>query len=284
MEKNDQTPHKQGENRPGQPPLVSIITIVLNGEGSIRRTMESVLQQSYPNIEYIVIDGGSTDNTVALIREYEKEISHWQSEGDTGISDAFNKGIRLAHGEIVGLLNAGDWYPEDAVQCAVEQFEKEPALGVVCGAVQFYRGSEKEYLCFSEPEYLKRDMSITHPSCFLISVLYDRFGGFSPSYRLAMDYELLLRLQVNGVRFLSIPTVLANMQHDGVSEANWQKGLAETHRARKELLSPSLYTSTAYYFFLVCKRSARILLEKCGCDSLLAFYRARLALVKKYRP
>ncbi len=265
-------------------PLVSIITIVLNGENSIRRTIESVLTQSYPGIEYIVIDGGSTDGTVAIIQEYENRITHWQSGKDHGISDAFNKGIALAKGAIVGLINAGDWYCDDAVQCVVDTFQKNTGLGVLCGALQFYREREKAYLCFSEPDLLEKEMSVTHPSCFVRSELYATCGSFSREYRFAMDYELLLRLKVHGAQFLSIDTALANMEHDGVAEKNWQKALAETHRARNELLEKSFYTSGFYYHFLVCKRRIRIILESLGCDSLLSFYRARLALVKKQKP
>lgn len=265
-------------------PLVSIVTIVLNGEASIRRTIESVLGQSYTNIEYIIIDGGSTDNTVAIIKEYEDRITHWQSGKDHGISDGFNKGIRLASGEVIGLINAGDWYCDDAVQCVVNTFQKEIDIGVLCGALQFYKGTERAYLCFSEPDLLEREMSVTHPSCFVRSELYSTFGLFSTGYRFAMDYELLLRLKINGAQFLSIDTALANMQHDGVAEENWQEALAETHKARNELLGKSLYTSSFYFHFLMLKRRIRIILENSGCDALIAFYRARLAFVKKQKP
>lgn len=270
----------QKEEKPVSP-LVSIITIVLNGEASIRKTIESVLGQSYSNIEYIVIDGGSTDNTVAIIKEYEDRITHWQSVKDYGISDGFNKGIRLARGEITGLINAGDWYLADTVQCVVDTFKKEVDLGVLCGAVQFYKGEEKAYLCFSVPDLLEKEMSVTHPSCFVRSELYSRFGLFSGEFKFAMDYEMLLRLKVNGVQFLSIDIALANMQHDGVAETHWREALAETHRARNELLGKSLYTSNFYFYFLVLKRRIRIFLERSGCDCLIAFYRARLAFVKK---
>jgi len=264
-------------------PLASIITIVLNGEADIRRTIESVLGQSYPNIEYIVIDGGSEDNTIPIIREYESQIAHFQSEKDAGISDGFNRGIRLASGAIIGLINAGDWYSSNAVESVVELFQKNGDLGVLCGALQFYKGKEKEYCCFSEPRLLKRDMSVTHPSCFVRSELYARFGDFSNQYKLAMDYELLLRFKVNGAQFMATETVFANMEHDGISEENWQDALAETHRARSELLGNSFYAGRIYYIFLVCKRKVRMFLERAGADSVLAFYRSKLALVKKFK-
>jgi len=264
-----------------QQPLVSIITIVLNGEKEIRQTMDSVLQQSYGAVEYIVIDGGSTDATVSILKEYDSQLTVWQSGPDNGISDAFNKGIKLAKGEIVGLINAGDWYEPDAIQCVVDAFVAGTEVGVVCGALQFWKGVQREYLCDSVPELLEREMSVTHPSCFVLTSLYRRCGMFSEEYKLAMDYELLLRLKMKGTVFIALDTVLANMQHDGISEENWKKALQETHRARRELLGGSFFSTIWYYYFLTMKRGTRILMERLGLNGLLHFYRSRLALVKK---
>lgn len=265
-------------------PLVSIITIVLNGESSIRQTIESVLDQHYEVIEYLVIDGGSSDNTVSILREYDSQIDFWQSEPDKGISDAFNKGIRVAQGDIIGLLNAGDWYETDTVQRVVETFLAHRGVGVVCGSLQFWKGAQREYRCCSVPRLLGREMTVTHPTCFVRAELYRSLGLFATDYKLAMDYELLLRFKQQGVRFVSLDSVLANMQHDGVSEENWKRALQETHRARCELLESSLYTSRSYYCFLLVKRQLRIFLEKLGWSSLLKLYRSRLAPVKKTKP
>ncbi len=262
-------------------PLVSIITIVLNGEAFIRQTIASVLQQSYGAIEYIVIDGGSHDNTVSILREYDSKIDFWKSEPDKGISDAFNKGIHAAQGDVIGLINAGDWYETDTVQRVVDTFLADRAVGVVCGALQFWKGVQREYLCHSVPQLLGREMTVTHPTCFVRAELYHSFGLFSPDYKFAMDYELLLRFKQQGAKFLSRESVLANMQHDGISEENWKKALQETHRARTELLEKSCYTSWGYYCFLLLKRQLRVFLEKLGWKGLLHFYRSRLALVKK---
>ena len=272
---------KRDKQGGGDHPLVSIITIVFNGEEHIRQTIDSVLQQSYTPIEYIIIDGGSQDGTVSIIREYEEIIDFWQSEPDAGVSDAFNKGILAARGELIGLINGGDWYETDAVKRVVRVFEGNREVGVVCGALQFWKGRKREYLCHSVPHLLKREMTVTHPTCFVRAELYHRLGLFSTDYTLAMDYELLLRFQRQGVKFLSLESVLANMQHDGVSETNWKMALQETHKARTALLGRSIFTCRGYYFFLVAKRQLRIVLEKLGWTSLLRFYRGKLALVKK---
>lgn len=273
----------QGIDVQGGPghPLVSIITIVFNGELSIRHTIDSVLRQSYDSIEYIVIDGGSRDRTVSIIREYEAKIDYWQSEPDKGISDAFNKGIGAARGEFIGLVNAGDWYEADTVKRVVETFLAEPEVGVVCGVLQFWKGLKREYLCHSVPALLEREMTVTHPTCFVRASLYRHCGLFATDYKFAMDYELLLRFKRQGNKFLAIESVLANMQHDGVSEENWKRALQETHRARAELLDTSFFTTKSYYYFLMVKRHARILLERLEFNQLIRLYRRRLALVKK---
>lgn len=268
----------QGE--PGHP-LVSIITIVFNGESSIRQTIDSVLRQSYDSIEYIVIDGGSHDRTVSIIREYEAKIDYWQSEADKGISDAFNKGIGAARGEFIGLINAGDWYETDTVKRVVETFLAEPEVGVICGAMQFWKGLKREYLCHSVPALLEREMTVTHPTCFVRASIYRHCGLFATDYKFAMDYELLLRFKRQGNKFLAIESVLANMQHDGVSEENWKRALQETHRARTELLDTSFFTTKSYYYLLMVKRQVRILLERLELNQLIRLYRRRLALVKK---
>ena len=264
-------------------PLVSIVTIVRNGEEHIRKTIESVLQQSYDPIEYIIIDGKSEDNTVSILREYDKKIDLWQSEPDDGISDAFNKGVRAARGDIIGLINCGDWYEDEAVQRVVDAFSVNQEVGVVCGTLQFWKRENRQYCCPSAPRLLEREMTVTHPTCFIRSVLYRRFGLYSTDYRLAMDYELLLRFKRQGVQFLSLEDVLANMQHDGTSEENWKNALQETHKARAALLENSFFTGHGYYLFLVAKRQLRIVLEKFGWNGFIRVYRSRLALVKKYK-
>ncbi|MEE4243252.1 MAG: glycosyltransferase family 2 protein [Desulfopila sp.] len=263
--------------------MISVITIVLNGENELRQTINSVLQQTYERVEYIVIDGGSADGTVAILKEYEPHLAYWSSEKDKGISDAFNKGIARAKGEIVGLINAGDWYEPDTLEQVAAVFQRDKSVDVVCGTLQFWKGKCREYLCTSVPQLLECEMSVTHPTCFVRKESYSRAGLFSLDYKMAMDYEMLLRLKKLGCRFVSLNCVLANMQHYGVSEENWQAALHETHRARKALLGSSFYTTIWYYWFLYLKRRIRLLLEELGWERVLRFYRKRIALVKKFK-
>src|ERR1044072_3693479 len=104
-------------------PTVSIITVVFNAEKHLEQTINSVLAQTFTDIEYIIIDGGSTDGSVGIIKKYEGQLSYWISEKDKGIADAFNKGITRATGEIIGLINADDWYEPDTVRLVVEHMQ-----------------------------------------------------------------------------------------------------------------------------------------------------------------
>ncbi len=97
-------------------PVISIITIVFNGEKYLDQTIRSVLDQNYPSVQYIIIDGGSTDNSINIIKKYEKDLYFWISEKDNGISDAFNKGIARATGDIIGIINADDWYEHNTFE------------------------------------------------------------------------------------------------------------------------------------------------------------------------
>jgi glycosyltransferase involved in cell wall biosynthesis len=275
--------HRRDEADNERRPLLSIVTVSLNCGDQLQKTMESVLQWPADQVEYIIIDGGSTDETIDLLREFDSRLEYWVSEPDAGISDAFNKGISLCRGTVIGLLNAGDWYEHDALQSVRTGFIENPDAGVLCGRLQFRHGREKAYCTDSVPELLSKDMSVAHPSCFVKSSVYHRLGGFHPEYRLAMDYELLLRFFVAGVVFARTSAVLTNMQHDGVSELCWQRALHETHRARRQYIPRSFYAGGIYLRYLIARRYVRFLLQSLGLHGLIEFYRKHLAAVKKVR-
>ena len=119
-------------------PLISIITVVRNGEVHLEEAIKSVLNQSYGNIEYVVIDGNSTDSTLDIIRKYEDRIDYWISEPDKGISDAFNKGIALCKGEWIGIINADDWYELDTFNNIIQQ-AKASNSSVIYGNMQVWK-------------------------------------------------------------------------------------------------------------------------------------------------
>ena len=204
-------------------PLVSIITVTLNSEKTIRDTIESVVNQTYKNIEYIIIDGCSSDKTLEIVNEYKGFISKIISEPDSGIYDAMNKGVALSKGEIIGIINSDDYYLPDSIQKVVEYSIQNPKIDVFHGNItkmDFLNGTEyvsKPCLNFEE---LKYKNIIRHPATFVRKETYERFGLFSKKYRIAGDRELMLRIYTHGGAFYYIDDIFAVMYTGGVSSAN----------------------------------------------------------------
>lgn len=260
-------------------PLVTVITPVLNGEKYLEQTIQSVINQTYPNVEYIIIDGGSTDGTLDIIKKYEDEIDYWVSERDKGISDAFNKGITTALGEIIGIINADDWYELNAVNIVVAQF-LDKRVDVVHGMLRYWYKADKTELFFGNDALLFKEMTINHPTTFVSSKCYKRFGLFREDFRCAMDYEWLLRVKINGATFLYINQVIANMRSSGKSDSQWRQALYEVAKA-KSLHLPNTKMHFFYFFYQIIKRSIRILLEWLRLHFIIRFYHANFSLVKK---
>jgi glycosyltransferase involved in cell wall biosynthesis len=257
-----------------QNPLISVVTVVLNGRNKIEKSIESVSRQQYGNIQHIVIDGGSTDGTIDFLKEHESEVAAWLSEPDAGISDAFNKGIRLAKGELVGILNAGDWYEPDTLTRIAEAYRLHPEIDVFCGAICLKSGSGSDLVCQSAPLLIDKETSVYHPTVFVKRSAYERFGMFDVDYRVAMDYELLLRFKRQGGKFLSLEYVLANMTLDGLSFDSWSFGLKEVRKARSKYFP---YHNVAYHYLsAVMKNLVARGLNKIGLTPVYhAYWRLR---------
>ncbi|MCR9141954.1 MAG: glycosyltransferase [bacterium] len=260
-------------------PLVSVVTVVLNREATLPDAMRSVFEQSYGGeIEYILIDGGSSDGTVDLIRSASDRIAVWISEKDGGISDAFNRGLALANGEIIGILNSDDWYESDTIDRVVAAFRESPGVGVACGRLQYWKGDQADAIFPSRPEQLGVDMTVNHPTMFVHRELYERGGLLKLDYRYAMDYELALRFQAMGARFASIDGVLANMRYDGAADRNWYRSLREMRKAQREIY-PGRF-AFAYALKFLRSVTAR-LLAALGLGGLNRFYRSRISRFRR---
>ncbi len=213
-------------------PLVSIITASFNSERTIARTLDSIVAQSYPNIEVIVIDGGSTDGTVPIVSSYEQSMNgrlKWISEKDHGMYDAMNKGIERSSGELIGILNSDDWYEPDAVETMVKVFTTNNSA-VLYGILR-YMDAEHETMLYRMHHDSLNDGMITHPTCFVPRSLYTQFGKFDLRYRLSSDYDLMLRFQSNGVTFIPVDKIIANFSLGGLSTIDTE-GLIEGLRIR----------------------------------------------------
>lgn len=204
---------------------VSIITVCKNSEATIRQTIESVLHQTYKNMEYIIIDGGSTDRTTEIIEEYRIVFEgrlQYISERDHGIYEAMNKGILRATGEIIGIINSDDWYEADAVERVVKCFKATNAEAVYGEMWLINQKEEREY-------HTWQSSFPPHPGTFIRREIYQRYGMFETEYRIAADRELLLRFMTAGIHFEHIDAILANFRRTGISNRRILECAEETY-------------------------------------------------------
>jgi glycosyltransferase involved in cell wall biosynthesis len=215
-------------------PLVSIITVCFDAEATITETIESVLRQSYANIEYIIVDGGSTDGTVDIIRSYEARFGdrmRWTSAKDDGIYHAMQKGIDGAKGEVVGILNSDDWYEPHTVEDVVRSYRVNGS-GVYYGILRVLREGKLEELKSVAPEYLFRDV-VGHPAYFVSRDVYVTHGSFDLQYRFAADYDLMMRYHRMGIAFWSVEKILATYRQGGRSGQSGLNTLLEQLSIRR---------------------------------------------------
>lgn len=180
-------------------PLVSIVTPSFNQEKFLRLTIESVLSQDYPNLEYSIIDGGSSDGSVEIIQEYENSLSYWESIPDKGQTDAINKGFARAKGKYLAWLNSDDIYQPGAVSEAVDCLENHPEIGMVYGDCDFIDAQGRRIGQFPAAQTnlsrLRRGyVHIPQQSSFFRADLWHRVGPLDPSFYFAMDYDLWVRI------------------------------------------------------------------------------------------
>lgn len=200
----------------GEDLKVSIITVSLNSANTIEQTILSVLNQSYQNIEYIIVDGMSMDGTVEIIQKYEDRWDCFIHEKDEGLYDAMNKGIAHASGDIVGIINSDDWYEENAVEKVVECF-RETDAEVAYGRMRVLKNEEVIGISPQEEMRLIWTNGFPHPAVFVKRSIYKEYGCYDTDYRIVADYDLGLRLYTAGVRFGYIDAILANFRRGGLS-------------------------------------------------------------------
>lgn len=207
---------------------ISVITVCLNSEKTIEQTIQSVINQNDDNYEYLIIDGRSTDRTLEIVGKYKNNIAEIISEPDSGIYDAMNKGIALASGDIIGIINSDDWYEPKAFEKVRKCFQESDTEAVYGRMNLIYENGETEILIPSDIEKIRYEMEIPHPTVFLKKELYERYGVFQLRYAIAADYEFILKLYVKGVRFTYIDQSLANFRMGGISVQQGETCIKET--------------------------------------------------------
>lgn len=241
---------------------VSIITVSYNSIGTISDTIKSVLAQTYPDIEYIIIDGSSTDGTIELINSFGKSISKFISEPDNGIYDAINKGIRLSTGNIVGIINSDDFFYDNNVIERVVGLFKEHDIDAVFGDAQFVDPikTSKIVRYYSSKLFdvgkFKYGFMPAHPSFYVKRELFEKLGYYKTNYKIAADFELLVRfLYINQIecKYLEMPFV--SMRTGGISN----KSIHNKYILNKEIARACKENGIrTNYFFIYLKYLAKI--------------------------
>lgn len=216
------------------PIILSIITIVLNGESHLEQTIKSIISQKTTSVEYVIKDGLSTDKTHQIIKQYSHSIDKFIIKKDEGISHAFNQSIASTSGEYILFVNADDWLEDDAIKLIISKINESvhQVPTILTFGTNFWTNNKISNSAFSNPNEIKYGPSIHHSSTVFSKLAFTKHGLFKKGYKLAMDYELLLRFKQNGVNFKNFKEIIANRRLGGVSYKNNIAAIKETFKAR----------------------------------------------------
>lgn len=231
-----------------QKPLITIITIVFNDEKFIEQTILSILTQTYANVEYIIIDGGSTDKTVDILKKYNDQIDYWISGKDNGIYDAMNRGIQLAQGEMIGLINSGDYCDQNALESFAAACSSKIACYYTDNFIVF--DSMKMVTRKKASFNYRRGMPICHQSLFIAMKTYREIGLYSLKYRLLSDYDFFLKiLKDKNYIFKYVPEAKVFAREGRSNSALMYKMAAESINVAWQKLSTNDFL---FFFFYWC--------------------------------
>ena len=241
-------------------PKISIITVCYNSAAHIEEAIQSVLNQSYEHKEYIVIDGGSKDTTLDIIEKYRDRIDYFVSEPDKGISDAFNKGIKAATGDIIGICNSDDILASKTLQNIADNYEDGVEIYRMDEIIKNFDTGEEFYL---KPtlEFPKIPVNAQpcHMGCFVTKDAYNKYGLYDLSMKYCMDAEFLRRLTYNGAKYKYIPEVCGYFRKGGASSSNENKMRNERRVLVKRYGGSRVDAELMVVFFIVKKWLKRLI-------------------------
>jgi glycosyltransferase involved in cell wall biosynthesis len=225
----------------GLKPVVSIITVCYNSEATIESTIQSVLSQDYPSIEYLIVDGKSADKTLDITAKYASKIANQISEPDKGIYDAMTKGVKLATGDIVGILNSDDVFSSDSIiSDVVDIFIKDPSIDAVYGNIIYFKTEAPDKpvrTWITKPYYDKffDDGEVApHPSLFVKKSVYDAIGAYFPDFKISSDYEFMFRaFKVHHYKPYHLNKFVVKMRVGGESTKSFKNVLIANREVRK---------------------------------------------------
>ena len=235
---------------------VSIITATYNSALTVRDTIESVLRQSYENIEYLIVDGASKDNTLEIVKEMESQFDgrlHYISEPDKGIYDAMNKGIKMATGDVVGILNSDDFFTSDDVIAQVaDAFESDESNDAVYGDIHFVKDENlkkctRYYSSKSfRPWLLRFGFMPAHPSFYCKKEVFEKYGLYDLQYRTSSDFEMMVRLLGKyKIKTKYLPLDFVTMRTGGESTAGLESKKKVNNDIARALKAHGIYTNQA---------------------------------------
>lgn len=198
-------------------PLVSIITAVYNGEKYLEKTILSVLGQSYENIEYIIIDGASTDGTLEIIKKYEEQIDYWISEEDNGVYEAMNKGLKVAKGQYIAILNADDYYTSNAMALSITKIIETKSHYSIANVKYVNSQAMIRAIYPLREHYVYQEMPYPHVSTVISSKIYNDVGFFDTSLKIAGDHDMAVRIHLKGYKACYVDEVIAELEEGGIS-------------------------------------------------------------------
>ncbi len=244
---------------------ISIITVVYNNEKTIKEAIESVLSQTYKNIEYVIIDGNSNDNTVNLINEYQDHLGYYISEKDNGLYHAMNKGIQAATGEVIGILNSDDLYQNNnVIEEVMHHFNNDLSLDILYGDLVYVKNEDTNKIVRnwkSKPYYdhfFENGNVPPHPTLFVKRRVYNETGLFNLEYRLAADYELMFRMMKKyrfNIKYINI--LIVKMRLGGATNQSFSNILNQN----KEILKAWKKNSLKAPFYLMPLRIFKRLMQ-----------------------
>ncbi|RBP69272.1 glycosyltransferase family 2 protein [Marinobacter nauticus] len=230
---------------------VSVITVCYNSEKTIASTLDSIASQTHDNIEHVIVDGGSTDGTISIVKQKLRDGDVFVSEPDEGLYDAMNKGVDLATGDIVGVLNSDDFYEsDDAVATVVEMFRRTPEADLVFGDVVFVSPDNLHKVirlyraAHFRPWKLRFGWMPPHPATFVRKTAYERVGKYRLDMRIAADYDMFVRwLLAAGLKWRYLDRVLVRMRAGGVSTSGIQSSIRLNREIVRACRGNGVYTN-----------------------------------------
>jgi len=234
-------------------PKFSLITVSYNSSQTIAETIQSVLNQTYSEIEYIIVDGNSKDNTMDIVKSFEPKFNgrlRWVSEPDNGLYDAMNKGIKMATGDVVGIINSDDFYHKNNIISQVSEAFDDKKVQAIIGDVRFVKDSDldKTVRYYSSknfnPSRFRFGFMPAHPTFFTYKSNFEKYGYYKMDYQIAADYELLIRfLYKNKLFFKYLPLDFMKMRVGGVSTSSFNSNIVANKEIVRACRENGIYTN-----------------------------------------